>query len=317
LPTKIDPMLGYLTTGYQDHVRLREKFGYRVDDRMWSFFQRLGVIDAEGKPTEHFGDPNWVYLQYCRQKNDARSDTDILAESKKFISEIRERGVFIAEGYGEHHYDLAPKIRAEIQTVYEDAKQCIWKEWNPEFVKRIPDAIPISTRSANRSDYILHPTTGERLSDESLLRVQQLRETSAGRWDAVIVISEGLNALALMDDGNLLPLLEQLRPLLKKSGLRVAPGQFVVSSGRVRAGYRIGEAFFGGSSGSGTIVHLIGERPGTGHHTMSAYLTTADGAAWKRPDQVDHNITKVVSGIGATALVPEKAAQDILTAIAR
>ena len=30
LPTKIDPMLGYLTTGYQDHVRLREAFGYQI-----------------------------------------------------------------------------------------------------------------------------------------------------------------------------------------------------------------------------------------------------------------------------------------------
>ena len=120
-----------------------------------------------------------------------------------------------------------------------------------------------------------------------------------------------------MDEGNLLPLLENLRALLAKSALRVAPGQFVVSSGRVRAGYRIGELLFGGLPGSRTIVHLIGERPGTGHHTMSAYLTTADGSAWKQSDQVDHNITKVVSGIGVTALAPQKAAHDILTALAR
>ena len=72
LPTKIDPMLGYLTTGFQDHVRLRERFGYKVDDRMWAFFQELGVIDADGRPTEHFGEPSWVYLQYRRRKGDAR-----------------------------------------------------------------------------------------------------------------------------------------------------------------------------------------------------------------------------------------------------
>ena len=52
LPTKNDPMLSYLTTAYQDHVRVRERFGYKVDDRMWAFFQRLGVIDADGQPTE-------------------------------------------------------------------------------------------------------------------------------------------------------------------------------------------------------------------------------------------------------------------------
>ena len=54
LPTKIDPMLGYLTTGYQDHVRLRNQFGFKVNDAMWEFYQQLGVIDEKGQPTEHF-----------------------------------------------------------------------------------------------------------------------------------------------------------------------------------------------------------------------------------------------------------------------
>ncbi len=37
LPTKNDPMLSYLSTSFQDHVRLRHKFGYKVDDTMWYF----------------------------------------------------------------------------------------------------------------------------------------------------------------------------------------------------------------------------------------------------------------------------------------
>ena len=317
LPTKIDPMLGYLTTGFQDHVRLREKFGYRVDDRMWAFFQQIGVIDSDGKPTEHFGDPSWVYLQYRRRKHDTRSDAQILAESSQIIAEIRQRGVFLAQGYGERPSDLAPKIRAEIQTVYEDAKLCIWKEWEPAFVKRIPHAIALTTRSSNRNDYILHPTSGEQLSDESRRLLEQWKASQPEQWDAVIVVSEGLNALAMMDEGNLLPLLEELRPLLTQSGLRVAPNTFVVNSGRVRAGYRVGEVLFSGLPNSRTIIHLIGERPGSGHHTLSAYLTAANGTAWNVPDQVDHNITRVVSGIADTALVPKKAARDILTALAR
>ena len=46
LPTKVDPMLGYLTTGFQDHVRLRRRFGVRGEPRMERFFRRLGVLDA-------------------------------------------------------------------------------------------------------------------------------------------------------------------------------------------------------------------------------------------------------------------------------
>ena len=131
------------------------------------------------------------------------------------------------------------------------------------------------------------------------------------------MISEGLNALALMDEGNLLPLLEELRPRLAESGLQVAKPSFVVNRGRVRAGYRIGETLFAGLAGPRMIIHLIGERPGTGHHTLSAYLTTADGSRWSRSDEVDHNITKVVSGIGVTALNPARGVQEILKAIAR
>ena len=317
LPTKIDPMLGYLTTGFQDHVRLRNQFGYRVDDRMWAFFQRLNVIDQQGQPTEHFGDPGWVYLQYCRGKQDPRTDAEILAESATRINEVRSRGVFIAEGYGDQPFELAPSIQAEIQAVYDDAKQCIWKEWEAEFLNRIPNPIPLFTRSADRSDYILHPASGERLSDESLQRIKQWRVTDQGQADTVIVISEGLNALALMDEGNLLPLLEELRPRLAESGLQVAKPSFVVNRGRVRAGYRIGETLFAGLAGPRMIIHLIGERPGTGHHTLSAYLTTADGSRWSRSDEVDHNITKVVSGIGITALNPARGVQEILKAIAR
>ena len=84
LPTKNDPMLSYLTTAFQDHVRVREKFGFKVDDRMWAFFQKLGVIDAGGAPTAHFGDLRWVYLQYRRARRDARPDVDdkeILADA--------------------------------------------------------------------------------------------------------------------------------------------------------------------------------------------------------------------------------------------
>ena len=153
------------------------------------------------------------------------------------------------------------------------------------------------------------------MSDESRRRIKQFRVDDKATSNVVIVVSEGLNALALMDEGNLLPLLEDLRQRLTKSGFSVAPAPLVVTSGRVRAGYRIGEDLYGGLPGSRTIIHLIGERPGSGHHTLSAYLTSAEGTTWGRPDEVDHNITKVVSGIGVTALAPQKAVGDITALI--
>jgi ethanolamine ammonia-lyase large subunit len=310
LPTRIDPMLGYLTTSFQDHVHVREKFGYRVNDPMWAFFKSIGIIDAAGQPTKHFGDPGWVYLQYCRRRNDARDAGTILAEAKTKMAEVRSRGVFLASGYGASPAKLTPTLAAEVQHIYEDAKRCIWEELPTDFKGDAEHVLSLSTRAKDREDYILHPLSGEYLSDQSRVQLT-LRRNSLVREDddCVIVVSDGLNALAVTDEGQLDTLLVAIRKTLEAEGFRIAPGYLLVRSGRVRAGYRIGETLLGGRSGQRTLLHIIGERPGSGHHTLSIYMTSADGTIWGIPDRVDHNITKVVSGIAFTALQPDQAAQ--------
>ena len=305
LPTRIDPMLGYLTTGYQDHVHIREKFGFKVNDRMWQFFQQLGVIDAQGQPTEHFGDPSWVYRQYCRRKNDARPDKEIQSEAATQIADVRSRGVFIAEGFGATPSILQPSLAKHIQHIYDDAKVSIWMQLDDAFIATVPDVTRLRTRSADRNDYILHPVSGEHLSDESATVIAQLRQNNNDQFNTQIVISDGLNALAVMDGDQLLRLIRRLRTELAGTEFTVSPQNLVVNSGRVRAGYRIGEQLFGGRVGKFTLLHIIGERPGSGHHTLSIYMTPADGQTWGISDKVDHNITKVVSGIANTAMTPD------------
>jgi ethanolamine ammonia-lyase large subunit len=310
LPTKIDPMLGYLTTGFQDHVRLRKKFGYRVNDRMWKFFQDLGVLDQQGEPTRHFGDPLWVYLKYRRQKGDQRQDAEILAEGRQQIDDVRGRGVFIAEEYGAQPEDLAPKLDQQIRRIYADSKQCLWASLEPAFIADVPNVQPLSTRSADRDDYILHPTTGEQLAASALDSLAEIRRLHDGRYDVQIVISDGLNALSISDPGHLLPFLKQVHVELDRAGYHPAPEHFLFTSGRVRAGYRLGEALFADLPGKRAILHIIGERPGTGHHTFSVYITAATGKTWAEANKVDHNITKVVSGIATTAILPKQAADE-------
>jgi ethanolamine ammonia-lyase large subunit len=130
------------------------------------------------------------------------------------------------------------------------------------------------------------------------------------RFNVQILVSDRLNALSILDPGHLEPFLSRLRNALRREGFRPAPENLVFTSGHVRAGYRVGESLFGGLDGPHSIIHLIGERPGTGHRTFSAYLTTAPGAAWKIPGKIDHDITKVVSGIASTAMRPSDAADE-------
>ena len=156
----------------------------------------------------------------------------------------------------------------------------------PEFVTTIPSVVPVRTLSRDRNDYIAHPQTGETLSPEAIaVRLKGLRDSwGASMPKGQIVISDGLNAKAIMDDGHLAPYLEEIRRLLREAGVSVADKNILVTSGRVRIGYRLGETLFERADPNSFrgVLHIIGERPGTMHHAYSVYITVAQGTVWAR-----------------------------------
>ena len=311
LPSKNDPMLSYLTTSFQDHVRLRHAFGYRVNDAMWAFFQRLGIIDEQHQFTERAGDPIWVYYQYRLAKGDTRPRHAIEAEGRQQAQAVQARGAPLAIGHGDRVWDMNPELTTRIAHLYEDAKVSLWTALTPEFIETIPNAAPLAMQSQDRADYIAQASSGEQLSAASLAALRALRDS----WgddipDVQIVISDGLNARALMDTGHLAPYLETLREELHAAGFTVGTQHIVVAHGRVRAGYAIGHALFAQAPPSSprAIAHVIGERPGSGHHNYSVYLAAPTAQVWAA-QQVDHDIAQVISGISDTALSPVAAAE--------
>ena len=316
LPTKNDPMLSYLTTAFNNHVKIREQFGYKVNDAMWTFFKKLRVIDDEDQPTEHFGDPVWVYYQYRLAKKDQRSKEEIYKEGRECLDRIQGRGVPVAEGYGKNIWDLDPELDRDVHRLYEDAKVSLWTELTPSFLAQIPKPVNVITRSKDRIDYVYHPESGEQLSSSAVQTIASLRKGWDGKIpDVQIVISDGLNARALMDEGHLMPFLRGLAEALEEKEYKVSKECIVITHGRVRAGYACGELLFGQQekvSRRKGIIHIIGERPGSGHHNFSAYLTAASPNIWNRKGKVDHDISRVVSGISDTSLKPEQAIKDTL-----
>ena len=82
-----------------------------------------------------------------------------------------------------------------------------------------------------------------------------------------------------------------------------------MQNGRVRAGYEIG-----GLVGAAIVIHVIGERPGTGLNTASVYITYGRDEAglprWSRG--LDHSVTNAVCGIH-----PKKSPQAASAEVAR
>jgi len=323
LPTKNDPMLSYLTTAYQDHVRIRNKFGYKINDAMWAFFKSIQVIDKNGKPTKHFGDPVWVYYQYCKARGDNRPQQAIMAEGKQKFDSIHNtwlktgNKVPLASGYGKNIWDLNPTLDKKIRELYADAKKAIWAEFTPAFIKSVPDSVQLATLSKDRENYIVHPDTGEKLSEQSVATLQKLRDAWQGKApDVQIVISDGLNANSIMDPDHVLPYISILRKELQAAGMTVDKKNIIINSGRVRAGYMVGDILFanGDPNKSKAIVHIIGERPGTGQNAFSVYIAAPKAKVWTEK-KVDHNIVKVVCGISKQATKPDDAAKQTVKLI--
>ncbi len=314
LPTKNDPMLSYLTTSFSDHLRIREKFGYKINDAMWAFFKQMEIIGEDNKPSVHFGDPVWMYYQYRKLKGDSRSAEEIYAEGQGCIARVRERGVPIADGYGANHWDMNPDLEQEIRLLYADAKKCLWEETPHQFSKLLPHGIAISTLSKDRKDYIYHPQSGEQLSRDGIYALEILRS----KWkknipDIQVIVSDGLNVSSITDEGHLFPYISELKKQLANK-LTISKNNIFIEHGRVRAGYRCGEHLFGDSHSTNEkcILHIIGERPGTMHHNYSVYITVAKGSDWFVDGKIDHDVTRVISGISDTALHPKDAAQETI-----
>jgi ethanolamine ammonia-lyase large subunit len=273
-------------------------------------------VDANNRYTAHYGDPLWVYYQYRLAKGDKRSKDMIYAEGRKKMKEVEGRGVDIAVGHGKQLWDLNPKLDANVRTLYNDAKKCLWSELTPAFIAGIPNVLEVRTQSRDRENYIAQPATGEKLSPQSAATIQRLRDSLKGtdkEPNGYIVISDGLNADAIMDKGHLMPYVEELRRLFADTGAVLSDKNILVINGRVRAGYEIGNILFEKAEPNRLygIIHIIGERPGTMHHSYSAYISVALGKTWAAR-KMDHDMTKLVCNIADTALPPKEAAKETL-----
>jgi len=306
-----DPMLGYLTTAFREHPRLRRERGKGVTTRMQTRLVDLGVMDNAGELRLDGPDTESLYAEYMKNRGDRRSFEFLQAEARKKIDDLRMGGFDLGYGF-DPGYREPREIASRVQRIYEQSRRALYATLDPSVLRdSSPRNIRISTLAATREDYLSNPSMGERITDRGA-RLMAEAFRAAPMPQVQIVISDGLNADAVNE--NLRGLLPHLRHLLTANGFRVADVDIVVQNGRVRAGYHIG-----GLLKVAIIIHLIGERPGTGLNTLSAYLTYGrdkEGRLRWKPS-MDHSNTNLICGICRQAKHPAVASQEIADFVAR
>ncbi len=125
-------------------------------------------------------------------------------------------------------------------------------------------ALRLNSAAPDRRVYLLRPDLGRKLDEPSRARLA----SSAGDYDIVFVIADGLSARAVTSHA--LALLDAALPAFRQGLWKLAP-IVVVEQGRVAIGDEIGEIL-----GARLAAVLIGERPGlSSPDSLGVYLTYA------------------------------------------
>jgi ethanolamine ammonia-lyase large subunit len=302
-----DPMLGYLTTSFREHPRLRRETQRSIATAMEKRLTALGAL-AGGVPV--LDRVAALYAAYAKAGGERRSHEALALEARRALERLRGAGFDL--GYGDGPALADPEASQQrLDGIYAHARRALYARLAPRVIAdacRRPARV--RTRARDREDYLAHPPTGERVADADAARIASLYPSRRPRVQ--IVVSDGLNADGVNE--NLPAVLHALRRGLDSTEGRAGEVDVVIDNGRVRAGYHVGALL-----DAEIIVHFIGERPGTGLDTLSAYLTYGrdpQGRSRWRPD-LDHSATTAICGIHHRGKPPVLAAEEIVRTVAR
>jgi len=305
-----DPMLGYLTTSFREHPRLRHQTGRQLATAMQRRLRALGLLEARGQSTPSATQTTALYALYRKAGGETRPFDMLCAAGQRTLARLQQRGLDL--GYGcEPDYAPPADVETRLATIYTHARQALYATLADGVLRAIsPQYLRVRTQATSRDEYLAHPAAGEAICAGDAQRLATLYPTH--RPQVQLVLSDGLNAHALHEHGR--AVLPPLRQQLGVLGCQVGAWDVVVNHGRVRAGYHIGELLQ-----PEVVIHLIGERPGTGLHTLSAYCTYGRDphGQWRwRPD-LDHACTTAICGMHQHGKRPEVAVQEIVQAVQR
>jgi ethanolamine ammonia-lyase large subunit len=309
---KADPMLGYLTTSYREHPRLKRAAGRDLSGAMKERLKDLGVTGPDGIATGDREITASLYAKYMKEGGDKRQEAELHAEALKKIARLQEKGCDLGYGFGPGLTDPA-HVTTRLETLYSHARNALYATVETSVIRdSCQRYIDISTNSADREDYLAHPASGEMINEKDAVLLEHEFSGNQISPGILFVISDGLNADSVNE--HLRNFLPKLKWELKEAGLNPCVKDVVIKNGRVRAGYHVGLI-----TRAEIIVHLIGERPGTGLNQLSAYITYGKDPAgnFRWDPGMDHSFTTAICSIHPKGKTPESAIGDIIRIISR
>ena len=272
----------------------------------------IGALNAEGKATGTAERTATLYARYQKEGGDTRHIDELTAEGLRKIADLQEKGCDLGYGFGTDYLEPLT-VSTRLDSLYRHARRALYTELDTAVVRECcPQRLNVATNAADREDYLSHPASGELINESGVNELVRLFTGRAAVPQIQFVISDGLNADAVNE--NLRSILPRLRWSLQEAGFQASTVDVVIRNGRVRAGYHVAQLL-----NPEVLIHLIGERPGTGFNQLSAYLTygkdVAGNVHWS--PEMDHSLTTAICSIHPRGKVAEVAINDMVTCVRR
>ncbi len=302
-----DPMLGYLTTSPREHARIRLEQNRQMTSVMQRRLVELGALERN-LPVARTETVTALCAEYQKAGGDKRELEELRTEAQRKISVLQAQNFDI--GYCcPRKFVEPPLMKKRADDIYNNAQKALYATLDSAVLRDVsPKCLRVRTLSVSRDEYINNPQTGNLLC---------LLHKIFARWcypwhrpEVQIIISDGLNANALNE--NLRDVLPGVRQGLTEAGIRCGDTDIFITNGRVRAGYDVGNILE-----VPVIIHLIGERPGTGLDTLSAYITYGKDrhGKWRFHSGMAHSCTTAVCGIHKRGKHPDAAIAEIVNLV--
>ncbi len=283
LPTENDPMLGYLTTAFQatcacaKNSITKSTMTCSASSSVWKSSTRRAI-----RPRTSATRVGLVRLPPC-ERRPALPRGDLPRGQK--MQEVRNRGVYLAQGYDGRPWKMEAKLDQEIRELYADSKNA--SGWAFAALHRFPAECRRAQKPFKGQDG-LHPASADRRSSGGCIPACIGR--AEGKKDPAvqvqIIVSDGLNAHAVMDPGHLAPYLSHLEKGLKEKHRTLAPELRCFKADAYRPDTESARSCSGISQTPEhkAIIHIIGERPAP----CITRFPRISGAARSRLDQGRH-----------------------------
>lgn len=204
---------------------------------------------------------------------------------------------------GRSGHALPTKAHLSFQMDHANARDAVWQMLDSESLianlRSIRSDIQfqsLATAAANREMYLKRPDMGRSLNAQSR---QQLKSADVGTQEIVVVIADGLSALAV--EQQVPKLWSLLSHGLDALGFSFSP-VYLVSQGRVAVGDDIAQAL-----NATRVLVLIGERPGlSSPDSLGIYYTYAPKVGAQDAQR------NCISNVRDAGLLPEQAVDKLL-----